>query len=97
MRSGATFPMVEMTPAPPKRMMSRVAASSPEYTSNLSGALSMMALICSKLPEASLMATMLSQLWARRRVVSASMLMEQRPGMLYRMMGISVESAMVLK
>ena len=48
-------------------------------------------------PEASLMATMLSQSRARRRVVSASMLMEQRPGMLYKMMGISVESAMVLK
>lgn len=43
------------------------------------------------------MATTLSQLWAKRRVVSPSMLMEQRPGMLYRMMGMSVESAMVLK
>jgi len=97
MRSGATLPMVEMTPTPPSSMMSRVDESSPEYTSKPAGALSMMYLICSKLPEASLMATTLSQLWAKRRVVSPSMLIEQRPGMLYRMMGMSVESAMVLK
>ena len=50
MRSGATLPMVEMTPTPPSSMMSRVDESSPEYTAKPAGALSMMYLICSKLP-----------------------------------------------
>ena len=45
MRSGATLPMVEMTPTPPSSMMSRVDESSPEYTSKPAGALSMMYLI----------------------------------------------------
>ena len=42
----------------------------------------MIAATCSKLPEASLIATMFSTSCAKRSVVSAVMLITQRPGIL---------------
>ena len=54
----------------------------PLSTSKPSGAFSIMASICVILPEASLMATTLGQVCAKRKVVSASMFTPVRPGTL---------------
>ncbi len=83
----ATWLITEMTPAPPSPIIGSVSSSSPDRTSNPSGAPSMIVAVWEKSAFACLSATMFSTSCASRRIVAGSMLITQRPGMLYRITG----------
>ena len=74
--------MTEMTPTAPQLTMGNVSESSPEMTSKSFGLFLIISSTCSRLPLASLMATMFWQSRASRTVVSVFMFTPVRPGTL---------------
>ena len=79
---GRALPMTEITPTAPLAIIGNVSASSPLITSKPSGLFLMISSTCSRLPEASLMPTMLGKSLAMRHVVAAFMFTPVRPGTL---------------
>ena len=95
--AGMMFEATLITPTAPALMNGSVSESSPERISNASGSAARNALTRSTVPPASLMATMFAQSFARRAHVSTAISTPQRPGMLYKMIGSFVFSAMARK
>ncbi len=87
--------MTEITPLPPTAMRGRVKVSSPETTVIRSPQRLITSVICSREPLASLMPTIFPNS-DRAATVSGSMFTPVRPGILYRMIGMSTASATAL-
>ena len=95
--AGMMFDATLITPHAPALMNGSVSESSPDKISNASGSAARNALTRSTVPPASLMATMFAQSFASRTHVSTAISTPQRPGMLYKMIGSFVFSAMARK
>ena len=79
---GRALPITEITPTAPVAIMWKVMASSPDKTSKSAGLFFIISSTCSMEPDASFIATILSQSLASRHVVSGLRLMPVRPGTL---------------
>ena len=80
--SGASFEATEMRPSAPSAIKAKAIASSPESKRKSAGRARKTSMICDKLPEASLVATIFWQSRASFCVVCAEILEDVRPGTL---------------
>ena len=92
MRSPTRCAATETTPTAPRQARPNVAQSSPEYTSNPGGASRISLEMASKSPVESFTAATL-EMAAIVSIVSCSIRVAVRPGMLYAMIGSWVDSA----